>query len=340
MHVIPARGHVTTAQPTHLDKINSQIVGLLFGNSRKNFADIAEEVGISKNAAWSRYLKMKEAGVITGATVQVNYKKLGYDAVGTVLLDIENTQMEKLDRYVKAHVPDAFGPVISTTKYNVRLVVPIKNITDLGKLKEGITKKIPVAEINSSLWTDIWFTPENLTQIPVPLTKTSTPETSGNPFHADQTDLSLIGALAEDSRTSFRALATQMNVSVDTIARRYRRLREQNVIVPRIQIAPSKIGYSATVHSYLKITAKHNMDAVLKKMLQCPEVFYVMKFRGDLSVGVMFMVKSVEDMLETGEYIARTEGVKRLETVVSSASDKWPLPRTYTSVLGNSIIPD
>ena len=311
----------------------------MFEDSRRNFAEIGEEVGISGNAVWSRYLKMKRAGAITGATVQVNYKKLGYDALGTLLLDIELSQLEKLNKYVRAQIPDAFGPVLAATKYNAILVMPIRNISELGKIKEDLSRKITVAEINSSLWTDVWFVPENLTLIPVRPVRTYGPESAGSSvFHADETDLTLIEAFAKDSRTSFRALARQLDVSIDTVARRYRRLMKENVIVPRITIDPKKIGYSALAHSYLKITAKHNMDAILNEILQCSDVFYVMRFRGDNSVGAMFMVKNIQDMFEKEEHIARIEGVKRIETVVSQVTEKWPLPRTYTSVVGRNII--
>ena len=281
---------------------------------------------------------MKRVGVITGATVQINYRKLGYDAVGTLMLDIEPSQMKELRRYIRTRVPEAFGPFLTASKFNAGTVVPLRNVSELGKIKEDLSRKLIVAEINSSLWTDVWFVPENLSLIPVrSVNSTNLQSTDDTMFHVDEMDLRLIEALANDSRTSFRTLAIQLSVSVDTVARRYRRLREEKVIVPRIQINPKKIGYNALVNFYLKIMPQHNVDVILKELLQCSDAFYVMKFRGDFSVGMMIMVKSIQDMLETGDHIARITGVKRTETVVSSITDKWPLPRTYTSTLGRTL---
>jgi DNA-binding Lrp family transcriptional regulator len=294
-------------------------------------------VGISKNAAWSRYLKMNREGVITGATVQINYRKLGYDAVGTLMLDIEPSQLEELSRYIATRVPEAFGPFFSASKFNAGAVVPLRNVSELGKIKEELSRKLIVTEISSSLWTDVWFVPENLSLIPVRSANITNLKTEDNSvFHADKIDLHLIEALAKDSRTSFRALAIQLGVSIDTVARRYRRLKEEKVIVPRIQIDPRKIGYNALVNFYLKIMPQFDVDVILNELLQFSDAFYVMKFRGDFSVGMMLMVKSIQDMLETGDHIARITGVKRTETVVSSVTDKWPLPRTYTSTLGRN----
>lgn len=320
------------------DKIDMKIIGLLMENSRRNFAEIGKEVGISKNAAWTRYKKMVEAGIIVGATVQINYKKLGYDAVGTLLLDVEPSQLEQVSSYIKDRIPDVFGPFLSASRYNLRAVVTLKTLSELGNIKEELRRKTVIAEINSSLWTDVWFTPENLSLIPIrPTELTHKESTDSDIFDADEIDLQLISELAKDSRMSFRAMAKQLGVSIDTIARRYEKLNEENIIVSRIQINPSKIGYSATAHFYLRVMPQYQVDAIIAEILPIPDIFYVMKCKGDYNIGAMLMVKNVQDILRTGDYLGKIKGTKRIETVTNAIADKWPLPRTYTSTLGRKL---
>lgn len=123
------------------DKIDMKIISLLMEDSRRNFAEIGKEVGISKNAAWSRYKKMAEAGIIVGATAQINYKKLGHDAVGTLLLDVEPSQLEQVNNYIKHRVPDVFGSFLSASRYNLRAVVTLKTLSEAREYKRKAQKK-------------------------------------------------------------------------------------------------------------------------------------------------------------------------------------------------------
>ena len=330
---------MTAAKPLARDKTNIKIIGLLLDNARRTFAEIGKEVGISKNAVWNRYKEMTRAGIITGATVQINYKKLGYDAVGTLLLDVDPSKIEQASKYIKDRVPDVFGPFSSASRYNLRAVVTLKTISELGKIKEELRKKLAIAELSSSLWTDIWFTPENLSLIPVrPIVNTDKKSIDNCIFDADEIDLDIIKELAKDSRKSFRDMAKKLDVSVDTVSRRYEKLSEEGIIASRIQIDPTKIGYSGYAQFYLKIMPQYDVDAVISKIFPIPDVFYIMKRKGDFNISVILMVKSIQDMLRTGDFIAGIRGTKRTETIASEITEKWPLPRTYTSTLSRNLI--
>ncbi|MGA2385294.1 MAG: AsnC family transcriptional regulator [Candidatus Bathyarchaeia archaeon] len=313
------------------DEIDTKIIGLLFENARRNFAEIGKELGISKNAVWSRYRKMKYEGVITGATVQINFKRLGYDAVGTLLLDVEPSQLEQDSKYIEANVPEVFGPFLSASRYSLRAVVALKTISELGKIKDDLRRKLCIEEISSSIWTDVWFIPENLTLLPIQPVDANKKSVDNRVFDADEIDLHLISALAKDSRLSFRTMAEQLGVSIDTVARRCQKLNEESVIMSRIQVNPFKIGYSALANFYLRILPQYEVDTIIREIFPTPDVFYLMKCNGDFNICAMLMVKNVQDMLETGDRITRIPGVKRLETVPGPLTEKWPLPRTYTS---------
>src|SRR5208283_35308 len=214
------------------DEIDSKIIGLLLGDARRTFAEIG--------------------------------KKIAYDAVGILLMDVDPPQIEQVSRYIKARLPDAFGPFLSSSRYNLRAVVPLKTINELGKIKEELRKKAGITDLDSSIWTDIWLTPENLSLIPNRATEPLNKKTTDNStFDADEIDTQIIKELANDSRVSFTVLAKQLGISVDTVARRYENLRESGVIVSRIQIDPMKIGYHALAHFYLRTASGHDVDAII-----------------------------------------------------------------------------
>jgi Lrp/AsnC family transcriptional regulator, leucine-responsive regulatory protein len=328
-----------TKQLRAKDETDKKIIGQLFQNARNNFAEIAKQTGISKNAAWTRYKKLSKTGIITGATAQINYKKLGYDALGTLLMNVEPSQIEQVSNYFKTKIPNAFGPFITASRHNLRAVVTLKNVSELGNIKEELRKKLHLTEIDSSLWTDIWFTPENLSLIPIQPTEPQNKKTNNkSTFDADQIDLHIIRELSKDSRISFRTIAKQLDITVDTTARRYKKLTKEGVIVSRIQINPIKLGYSALVIFYVRIMPQNDVDDFIREIFTTPDVFYIMKCTGDFNVGVMLMVKDMQDVLRVGDVITRIGGTKIMETVVSEITEKWPLPQTYTSTFSRELV--
>ena len=60
-----------------LDDTDHKILGLLIDNTRIPFTDIAKKLDISAGTVHVRVKKMEDAGIITGSSLQVDYKKLG-----------------------------------------------------------------------------------------------------------------------------------------------------------------------------------------------------------------------------------------------------------------------
>ena len=61
-----------------LDRIDQRIIRLLEENSRLSFAELAEQVGLSKTPCWKRVKALEDAGVIRGYGLAVDPAKLGF----------------------------------------------------------------------------------------------------------------------------------------------------------------------------------------------------------------------------------------------------------------------
>ena len=61
-----------------IDSIDRALLRLLHEDGRRTFADMADRVGLSTAATKRRVDRMRESGVITGFTVQVDHRKLGW----------------------------------------------------------------------------------------------------------------------------------------------------------------------------------------------------------------------------------------------------------------------
>nr|SBO93688.1 Transcriptional regulator, AsnC family [Nonomuraea gerenzanensis] len=61
-----------------LDEIDHRVLRLLREDGRRTFSEMAECIGLSVAAVKRRVDRLKELGVITGFTVQIDYAKLGW----------------------------------------------------------------------------------------------------------------------------------------------------------------------------------------------------------------------------------------------------------------------
>lgn len=61
-----------------VDDIDHALLRLLQADGRRTFADMATRVGLSTAATKRRVDRLRESGVITGFTVQVDHRKLGW----------------------------------------------------------------------------------------------------------------------------------------------------------------------------------------------------------------------------------------------------------------------
>jgi DNA-binding Lrp family transcriptional regulator len=314
-----------------LDEIDRKIISCLFEDSRRNLSGIGKEIGLSKNAIWTRYKLLCNRGVITGSTVQINYKKLGYDAVGQLLLAVEPSKVEQVANYIKAKIPDVFGPYISASRYNVRAIVTLKTVGELEALKDDLRRKLPIIELQCMIWTDVWFKPESLTLLSVKRYEEPNNLTIERIINLDNTDLDIIRQLAINSRVAFRTLANKIGLSTDTIVRRYQKLREKGIIIPRIQINPTKIGYYALLTYFLRVNQGQDMESIVSRIVSIPDLFYLMRCTGDFQLSVILGIKDLNQVIEMGNYISKIEGLRLIDTSINPLAQKWPGSRTYTS---------
>ncbi len=61
-----------------IDKIDYQILTLLSANAQMPYTEVAKEIGISPGTVHKRTKKMKDLGVIKGATLKLDYSVIGW----------------------------------------------------------------------------------------------------------------------------------------------------------------------------------------------------------------------------------------------------------------------
>ncbi|MGM0635933.1 MAG: Lrp/AsnC family transcriptional regulator [Bacteroidota bacterium] len=102
-----------------LDETDHKILGMLIDNTRTPFTDIAKKLLISAGTVHVRVKKMEEAGIITGSSLNLDYKKLGYSFIAYVGIYLEKTSQTQFVLNRINEIPYVTVAHVTTGKFNL-----------------------------------------------------------------------------------------------------------------------------------------------------------------------------------------------------------------------------
>ena len=136
------------AEIYQIDNLDRGILNALMENARTPYAELAKVFNVSPGTIHVRVEKMKQAGIITGACIQVSPKKLGYDVccfIGIILKSAKDypsalARLESLEEVVEAYY--------TTGHYSIFIKVMTRSIDALQHVL--INKIQPIDELQST----------------------------------------------------------------------------------------------------------------------------------------------------------------------------------------------
>ena len=102
-----------------LDDVDHKILDLLIDNSRIPFTDIAKKLLISAGTVHVRVKKMEEFGIIQGASLALDYKKLGYTFIAYIGIFLEKTHLTNFVLEKLQSIPYVTVAHITTGRFNI-----------------------------------------------------------------------------------------------------------------------------------------------------------------------------------------------------------------------------
>jgi DNA-binding Lrp family transcriptional regulator len=322
-----------------IDEINSKILKDLLYDGRKGFTEIAKECGVTKNKIWKRYKAMENNGIITGATIQINFAKLGYDSLATLLINVEAQLITEAMKYIgkitEVHASRQYNSV-----YNVRAVANLNNLNELDQVKQAIKRKLPVMGLKTYIWTDVRNIPENLnfTCNPKKASENSEPssktiiQTPIDRIEIDELDRQIMEKLTLYGRASFTEIAQEIGTATDTIVKRYHKLKKNGAMKVSIQINPNIIGYNSILDFSIACTSSGNLpNSVIESLAKIPDVINITKTSGDYDLQLIAMIKDTQQSFALQDQIAKISRATKMEVSARKIPNKWPTPRQHIS---------
>lgn len=111
----------------NIDKIDKLIIGHLIGDARMSYTEIAKRINVSPGTIHGRVKKLERRNIISGATLKVNYEKVGYAFtayIGVILSrTIESEKiLEKLNK-----IPEVTVASVISGQYGILCKIRCRN---------------------------------------------------------------------------------------------------------------------------------------------------------------------------------------------------------------------
>ncbi|WGI20815.1 Lrp/AsnC family transcriptional regulator [Amylibacter sp. IMCC11727] len=85
-----------------LDDTDRRLLRLMQHDPTASTADLASQAGLTKASCWRRVERMETSGVITGRSVQIDPKALGYEVEVSLRITLDKTQSNAFDTFIAA----------------------------------------------------------------------------------------------------------------------------------------------------------------------------------------------------------------------------------------------
>ncbi len=127
-----------------MDSIDYKLINLLQKNARMPLKQLAAEVYLSSPATASRIERLEKDGIISGYSVNIDHKKLGFPIIAFINLEVQPSQKETFYPFVCSH-PNVLECNCVTGHYSMLIKVAFESTENLdtfiGQLQTyGVTE--------------------------------------------------------------------------------------------------------------------------------------------------------------------------------------------------------
>ncbi len=334
-----------------LDDVDVKIIRILQEDPRETYLQIAKDCKISIDSVRRRYARLRKEGIVVREILSLLPVAWGNECLTwlgiTTQIGKENEVLEALKQR-----PEIGMSFVEMGKYNIRSVLSLKRLDDLGPYVDSL-KKIPfVNDVDVMMWTGIqkMAYPGNLVIEPFaggsvpdkkhpeaaqPAWTSSTSmlheeERRGNlPFSAlcpsiDKVDECILNLLIANARTPFSHVAEQIGISTKTVIERYRKLRKDYVAYATLSLNLKKLGYSGYASYNIKVSAKSWVTDVFDKITALPNVVAALRLIGSYNINALAPFSTPAQLKEMHSSISQIPGIERIDVQIGHSMDVWP----------------
>ncbi len=277
-----------------------KIIYWLDNNSRMSNQELATKVGLSKQAIGQNITQLQKKGIIDGFITFVNTLSLGYTHYKIFLkLHNTNTQIESEFITYLVNRDDIRWVVSLSGKYDLSFSLLTTNPQEFNKKYAEIESRFGkyILERNVVTVADvIGYSRNYLIENTLPKSLEYTYIDKRDLI--DETDKHILKTISQDARMKIIDIAKKLNLSVDVVKYRLKKLVKNNIISGfTLKINLRNLGYE--YYSFLLNTTNYNkkVEDKIKIFLQKhPNTIFFAKVIGNYDVQIEFECKDYYEL--------------------------------------------
>lgn len=125
-----------------MDKIDHRILTALEDDGRQSFADLGEQVGLSKTPCWQRVRELERDGVIRGYRADIDPSRLGLHVEAFVQVTLSSVQHAQFEAAVLRH-PSILQCFTTAGQADYLMHVLVAGIDELDRLLRMEISQLP-----------------------------------------------------------------------------------------------------------------------------------------------------------------------------------------------------
>jgi Lrp/AsnC family transcriptional regulator for asnA, asnC and gidA len=130
----------------------------------------------------------------------------------------------------------------------------------------------------------------------------------------DKIDLQIIKELSEDARKPFIKIAKKIGVSIQTVIKRYNKMKAKRIIRQcAISINLKKIGYEGTAHLLITHSPGSRLSETMEQLENVQNIIMASKTIGDFEGYAILVFKDIKDLYEKVLQIKRLPSISTVE---------------------------
>jgi Lrp/AsnC family transcriptional regulator, regulator for asnA, asnC and gidA len=126
----------------NIDEIDLKILRILIEDAKISYGDIGEKVFLSPGAVHTRVKKMESTGIITGSSISVDTKKLGWDIAAFLGIYLEKSeQYDDVAAQLKM-IPEIVSINYTTGNYSIFVKLMCRDTAHLRNVLHDKIQKV------------------------------------------------------------------------------------------------------------------------------------------------------------------------------------------------------
>jgi Lrp/AsnC family transcriptional regulator for asnA, asnC and gidA len=126
----------------NIDEIDLKILRILIEDAKVSYGEIGEQVFLSPGAVHTRVKKMETSGIITGSSISVDTKKLGWDIAAFLGIYLEKSeQYDDVALHLKT-IPEIVSINYTTGNYSIFVKLMCRDTAHLRSVLHDKIQKV------------------------------------------------------------------------------------------------------------------------------------------------------------------------------------------------------